>query len=183
MKKILDENLETRLFCGTYDKEFSGITTGEWMTISSYENLQDFLEACKEIHKDEENPKFRFSQAQGIFSELIENDFIYEDIFYYYKEFEPAELIPLSYFISKDSWAYSADNYDVSREYFLKSYMGKYDNFTTFIFDYLKVDYEKIPKELLPYLDFDLLIAELFDPCPSTGKFICRKGHIFKSIL
>ena len=183
MNKKINNDVETYLFCGTYAKEEKGIKEGKKMNISSYRNLQEFILACKEIHNDEENPRFIFKNAYGIFSELIETDFIYEDIFRYYIEFETSELIPLSYFISKKSWAYSVKNYDVYRDCFERAYMGKYKDFTTFIFDYLNVNYDEFPKELLQFLDFDCLIAELFDPCPSIGQFICRSGHIFRSIL
>lgn len=180
---MIDKDLETRLFCGTSAKEETGITAGEWMSISNYESLDDFLSACYEVHKDEENPQFKFRRASGIFAELINANFVYEQIFVYYKEFEPSELIPLSYFVSDSSWTYPVKNYDVSRAYFLESYMGRYEDINKFIFDFLKVDYEGFSKELLPFLNFDLLICELFDPNPSKGKFIYRNGHIFKSIL
>lgn len=182
MENNIQEDMKTYVFCDTYAKIEQGLDGGKLMSISDYRTKEEFLEACREIHSDEENPKFKFSDARGPFSDLIKGDYIYEYIFSYYTDFKPSELKALSYYVSDSSWCYGLRNYDVSRESFFKAYMGKYDDIDEFIFKHLGADYETFPKHLLPFLYFEELIYELFNSNPAVGSYLYRDGHIFKNV-
>lgn len=64
MKNIFTANA-TKLYVGTYGKYAAGSIDGAWLTLNDYDTLEDFLEACKELHKDEQDPEFMFQDCEG----------------------------------------------------------------------------------------------------------------------
>lgn len=61
-----------KIYVGTYHKYNCGDFTGEWVDLDDYSSKDEFLDACKEIHKDEEDPEFMFQD--------IEYDFEYQKL-------------------------------------------------------------------------------------------------------
>lgn len=53
------------LYVGTYAKYNNGSIEGEWLNLSDYSDADEFLEACKELHSDEEDPEFMFQDYEG----------------------------------------------------------------------------------------------------------------------
>jgi antirestriction protein len=54
-----------RVYVGTYGKYNNGDLTGKWLDLEDYADKEDFLEACKELHKDEADPEFMFQDYEG----------------------------------------------------------------------------------------------------------------------
>lgn len=54
------------LYVGTYKKYNEGSIFGKWLTLSDYENKEEFLKACRELHKDEKDPEFMFQDWENI---------------------------------------------------------------------------------------------------------------------
>lgn len=48
------------VYVGTYEKYNNGSLKGDWLELDDYTSKEDFLEACKELHKDEQEPEFMF---------------------------------------------------------------------------------------------------------------------------
>ena len=48
---------EARIYVGTYAQYNNGSLFGEWLDLSDYSDKDDFLEACAELHKDEQDPE------------------------------------------------------------------------------------------------------------------------------
>ncbi|OWP74659.1 antirestriction protein ArdA [Flavobacterium oreochromis] len=48
------------IYISTYQKYNEGSLFGKWFELSDYADYDDFLEAIKELHKDEEDPEFMF---------------------------------------------------------------------------------------------------------------------------
>lgn len=81
--------MSAKLYCGTYGKYNNGSIAGKWMKISDHESVKDFFKACKELHKDEQDPEFMFQDYEGFPEQLysesmsteeIEKLFIWEDL-------------------------------------------------------------------------------------------------------
>ena len=53
------------LYVGTYAKYNNGSIEGEWLNLSDYSDADEFLEACKELHADEEDPELMFQDYEG----------------------------------------------------------------------------------------------------------------------
>ena len=47
---------EARVYVGTYNKYNNGSLFGKWLDLSDYSDMDEFLEACRELHKDGPRP-------------------------------------------------------------------------------------------------------------------------------
>ena len=47
-----------RIYVGTYSKYNDGSIDGKWIDISEYNTYEEFLDACYELHSDEDDPEF-----------------------------------------------------------------------------------------------------------------------------
>ena len=54
-----------RLYVGTYAKYASGSIAGAWIDLESYTDRESFLEACRDLHKDESDPELMFQDFEG----------------------------------------------------------------------------------------------------------------------
>lgn len=55
---------EPALYCGTYAKYNNGSIAGKWLNLTDYANAEEFLQACAELHKDEDDPEFMFQDFE-----------------------------------------------------------------------------------------------------------------------
>ena len=51
---------EARIYVGTYAKYNEGSIFGKWMDLSDYSGSEEFYDACRELHSDEEDPEMMF---------------------------------------------------------------------------------------------------------------------------
>lgn len=56
---------------GTYAKYNNGSIFGKWFDLSDFTDKDDFMTACAELHKDEEDPEFMFQDWENIPDDLI----------------------------------------------------------------------------------------------------------------
>lgn len=56
-----------KLYCGTYHKYSCGSIFGEWMDLDDFENPDEFIKACNNLHKDEFYPEFMFQDYEADF--------------------------------------------------------------------------------------------------------------------
>lgn len=54
-----------KLYVGTYYKYNCGSIEGKWLDLDDYTDKEEFLTACKEVHKDEQDPEFMFQDWEG----------------------------------------------------------------------------------------------------------------------
>ena len=54
------------LYCGTYGKYNSGNLGGMWVDVSTFDSYEDFLNFCKAIHADEEDPEIMCQDGENI---------------------------------------------------------------------------------------------------------------------
>ena len=54
-----------RIYVGTYGKYNAGSIAGQWLDLEDYADKDDFLSACAELHKDEDDPEFMFQDSEG----------------------------------------------------------------------------------------------------------------------
>ena len=47
-----------RIYVGTYAKYNNGSIDGKWIDISEYNTYEEFVDACRELHSDEDDPEF-----------------------------------------------------------------------------------------------------------------------------
>jgi len=54
-----------KLYVGTYAKYNNSSIAGDWLTLSDYSDVEEFLAACAELHADEEDPEYMFQDYEG----------------------------------------------------------------------------------------------------------------------
>ena len=72
---------EARVYVGTYNKYNSGSLFGKWLDLSDYSDKDEFLEACRELHEDEQDPEFMFQDYENIPEALISESWLSEKFF------------------------------------------------------------------------------------------------------
>ena len=72
---------EARIYVGTYAKYNNGSLQGEWVELSDFYDLDDFMERCAEIHEDEEEPEYMFQAWEEIPDGLIDEGHLEENFF------------------------------------------------------------------------------------------------------
>src|SRR5690606_11069584 len=72
---------EARVYVGTYAKYNDGSIFGEWLTLSDYTDKDEFYNACRELHDDEEDPEFMFQDYENIPNGLICECWMIDSIF------------------------------------------------------------------------------------------------------
>lgn len=54
------------IYVGTYAKYNNGSIAGKWLNLEDYTDKEEFIDACLELHKDEEDPELMFQDWEGI---------------------------------------------------------------------------------------------------------------------
>ena len=72
---------EASVYVGTYGKYNNGSLFGAWLDLSDYADKEEFYEACRELHKDEEDAEFMFQDWENVPERLIGESWISENFF------------------------------------------------------------------------------------------------------
>ena len=54
------------VYVGTYAKYNNGSLSGAWLNLSDYSDKEEFYEACRELHKDEEDVEYMLREIPPI---------------------------------------------------------------------------------------------------------------------
>ena len=69
------------LYIGTYKKYNNNNLSGEWLNLEDYNDFEEFIKACKELHSDENDPEFMIQDAEDIHSSLAK--YLDKDLYTY----------------------------------------------------------------------------------------------------
>ena len=122
---------EARVYVGTYAKYAGGSIEGAWLNISDYDSLEDFLEACRELHEDEDQPEFMFQDWENIPSELISECGIDGAIFEVQDELYEYEEAPFLAWAEYNGWDIKKDP-ERAVDTFRDQYCGEWDSETAY---------------------------------------------------
>ena len=141
-----------QLYVGTYSKYNSGSIAGKWLDLEDYVDSEDFYTACKELHKNESDPEFMFQDYEGfpsfLYSECGNVDAIYEFIDLEDHEREIIELY---------------DDTITDLQSVIDNYMGSYDSYADYAYEYIEMTGETIPAWLESHVDYESLGKDLTD--------------------
>lgn len=54
-----------RIYVGTYAKYNNGSIAGAWLDLENFADRDDFLDACRALHKNESDPELMFQDFEG----------------------------------------------------------------------------------------------------------------------
>ena len=55
-----------KCYVGTYEKYNNGSIYGKWLDLDDYQYYQQFLNACKHVHKNERDPEYMIQDWEGL---------------------------------------------------------------------------------------------------------------------
>ena len=69
------------VYVGTYGKFNNGSVDGEWLDLTKFIDYEEFVNVCKYLHRDEEDPEFMLQDFEGFPFKLYSESMMSEDTF------------------------------------------------------------------------------------------------------
>ena len=151
------------VYVGTYGKYNEGSVFGEWIDITKFDDYDAFIEVCRRLHADEEDPELMIQDYENFpycwYSESIMDEETFEKIQKY------ANMDDKSLFD-----AYYEATGDESIEKCLESYMGDFDSEEDFAEHIINecYDLDRMMGHLKYYFNYEAYAKDLF-----------RDGYVF----
>ena len=147
------------LYCGTYGKYNSGNFNGMWVNVSTFDSYDDFINFCKAIHADEEDPEIMCQDGENIPDSLCsesmgEDEF--NNLIKYCELCDEYNVSAVDDFLEWDSTE------DLDRMH--DSYVGVYDSKEDFAREIVSdcYDLENMMGNLACYFDYEAFARDLF---------------------
>lgn len=158
------------VYVGTFAKYNSGSIKGAWLDLDSYRDHEDFIEACKELHKDENDPELMFQDYEEFPKRYYSESNISEDLWEYLALDTTDQEIVNAYFENVNS--------DGSFKEALEAYLGTFKSPEDWAIQHLEDtgEIDSIPKHLLYYFNYE----EYARDCQLNRDIIFTDtGHVF----
>lgn len=152
------------LYVGTYAKYNNGSIHGAWLDLTKYTDVNDFLNACEELHKDETNPEFMFQDFENfpksLYSESGNLDAIYDYINFIDSTYLSVEVVNAGLSLN------------IPLDELEDSYYGQFDSDTELAHDYIESTglLQGVPDSIAKYFDYEAFGRDLaMDCCEYNG--------------
>lgn len=142
-----------QVYVGTYKKYNESSLFGKWMELDSYSDKEDFLEACRELHKDEVDAELMFQDHEGIPEGMINESWVSEDVWTWLEMDEHERNAIQAY---KDDIDQSADN-----QYILDRLITTAESFKDYADELADELLSVAPKFLKDYFDYESFARDL----------------------
>ena len=155
---------EARVYVGTYNKYNSGSLFGKWLDLSDCWDKDEFMEACRELHKDDQDPEFMFQDYENIPEALITECWLSDKFFELRDAIEKlSETEQEAFFVwcdhhNSDISGEDADDLISSFEY---EYQGEYKDEEDYAYEIVEECYD-LPEFAKTYFDYSAFARDLF---------------------
>ena len=168
----LDDN--PAVYCGTYGKYAGGSLYGLWLDITKFDDYYEFLDVCRQLHADEEDPELMFQDFENFPRCLYSESCMDEDTFNKIVEYAALDEDDREAFDD-----YIALGHDFDIDSFHEAYQGQFDTEADFA-DYIVsecYDLDSMMGNLSFYFDYEKYARDLF----MDGYDMGDHGHVFRS--
>mgnify|MGYP003148481162 CR=1 FL=1 len=141
-----------RIYVGTYAKYVGGSTKGGWIDLDDFSDSEEFYEACRELHKDENDPELMFQCWSNIPSEMIGESYLSDSVFEWL-EMDEGDREMLEAF---QSIAYENSTLEQARD----AHVGTCESFRDWCENWF-FETNEVPEELVRYICIDTVVREL----------------------
>ena len=147
------------LYCGTYGKYNSGNLSGIWVNLSTFDDYEEFINFCKAIHADEEDPELMYQDYENMPGSLY-HESMGEEGFNKIEEYcelcDEYSVEAVDDFLEWDSTEDLDNMHD--------AYVGVYDSREDFAREIVNdcYDIEKMMGNLSYYFNYEALARDLF---------------------
>ena len=146
-----------KIYVGTYAKYNDGSIDGKWIDLTEYNTYEDFVDACRELHKDEKDPEFMVQDYENFPRRWYhEGGLPSEEEFDKINEFymmDDGDKEAYEAFLDLNLWD------DDSIETFLEKYEGHFN--TPEDFGVHAVDVFGMPENAESYIDYEAFGRDL----------------------
>jgi antirestriction protein len=145
-----------KLYCSTYAKYASGNLFGAWLDLEDYSDYDDFMEACAELHEDEDDPEFMFQDHEG-FPKWLYSESSLDPAVYEFVELSEDDQKIVDAYVENVGY-----NHDLIYliEQAQEAYRGEFDSDEDFAED-LITECDQIPDHLSGYIDWTKYARDL----------------------
>lgn len=162
-----------RIYVGTYKKYTEGSIKGAWLDLEDYDSHDDFMQACRTLHKDEYDPEFMFQDHEGIPDQFI-TECSLEPEFWDYMNSGVVEDVKEAYMELFDAWDEETCN---------SGYIGQFDN-PTRMAEYLLDEtgfFYNIPESVRDKVELYFNFQAYARDMQYNGEYKEHNGHYFWS--
>ena len=155
---------EARVYVGTYNKYNNGSLFGKWLDLSDYSDKDEFLEACRELHKDDQDSEFMFQDYENIPEAFISESWLSEKFFEVRDAIEKlSETQQEAFFVWCDHHNHDINEEDVENliSFFEDDYQGEYKDEEDYAYEIVEQCYE-LPEFAKTYFDYSAFARDLF---------------------
>lgn len=172
------ENIsEARIYVGTYAKYNGGSIFGKWLDLSDYSDKEEFYEACRELHKDEQDPEFMFQDWEYIPSDFIGESWLADNIFEIIEaidELDDDKKAAFEVWLNHGSHDITTkDIADLIRS-FEDDFQGAYNDEEDYAYEIVDECYD-LPEFAKTYFDYAKFARDLF-----MGDYWFEDGYVFR---
>lgn len=166
-----NHNGEPSIYCGTFAKYNEGSICGLWIDLTTFDTHRDFINFCKAIHADEQDPELMFQDFEGFPSCLYsECGLCDEDTFN-----KIAEYWELCEKYSREAVDTFMDYSDGEIENFEDAFMGEYDSKVAFAEEMAQdLDIDAMMGAFAAYFDYEAYARDLF-----MGDYYYAENFVF----
>ena len=159
------------IYCGTYHKYNCGSIFGKWFKLNEFADCDEFLDACRELHSDEEDPELTFQDWKGIPDGLCSESWVSDKVWEYMEACESRPQEAVDAYI-EEFHPSNAEAFDVNQ--FDDRLVGKISlrDYAEEVFS----EYENCPEHLREYIDMDAYARDL----ESSGAYVARNCFLFR---
>ena len=161
------------VYCGTYRKYNEGSLYGAWLDISKFCDYEEFIDVCRQLHADEEDPELMFQDYECFPSALYNESCMDEEAFSMIQEYAGLDDDEKE---AVDDWMDLGHDFDMER--FNEAYQGHFsseEDFAEHIVDEC-YDIEKCMGSLSSYFDYEAFARDLFMCDYEMG----NNNHVFR---
>ena len=147
------------LYCGTYGKYNSGNFNGMWVNVSTFGSYEYFIDFCKAIHADEEEPELMFQDGENIPDSLCGESMGEEEFTNLLKYCDLCDDYSVEAVDDFLEW-FRPEDLDNMQD----AYVGVYDSEEDFAREIVSdcYDIENMMGDLADYFDYEAFARDLF---------------------
>lgn len=154
------------IYVGTYAKYNNGSIAGKWLDLEDYTDKEEFIKACCQLHKDEEDPELMFQDWEGIPASMIGECWVSPDLW---------EIMQESNLEAVKAYLSIFNEWDA--EDFQDRFRGHFDSWQQMAEELLEEtgELDRIPESLRYYFDFEKYARDM----ELGGDFAEEDGFFF----
>ena len=139
----------SRIYVSTYHKYNCGSLKGQWLNLSDYSSRDEFMEACRALHADEDDPELMFQDWEDIPGGLIGESSLDERIWEWLDLDDEEKEVAADYMENVDHLASIAAA--------IESYDGMHESPEDWAQEYWQQTgmVDQIPDTLKAYIDYE----------------------------